>query len=86
MTDAQILERIRDVFQDLFEVPRSAVVADTSPQTLESWDSLQHLNVVLALEQTFSVEFTPEEIEQLVSVGAMVAALQKKLTPGVVGA
>ena len=40
--------------------------------------SLQHLNLVLALEQEFQVQFTPEEIEQLLSVELVAALLDEK--------
>jgi len=51
---------------------------DTSPDNIANWDSLQHLNLVLALEQEFNVQFTPEEIEQILSVELAAALLDEK--------
>lgn len=52
---------------------------DSSPDTVESWDSINHLNLVMALEQEFGVEFDPEDIEQLLSVPLTIEMLEKKL-------
>ena len=72
------LDRIRGIFADIFQVPLEEVTAQSSPDTIASWDSLQHLNLVLALEQEFHIQFTPEEIEQLLSVELVSALLDEK--------
>jgi len=79
VTEEQLFTEVQGIMQDLFEVPASELTRSSSPQTIEAWDSLQHLNLVLALEQAFSVEFAPEEMEKLVSVEAILHALTKKL-------
>jgi acyl carrier protein len=72
------LDRVRVIFSDVFQVPLEQVVPQSSPDTIPSWDSLQHLNLVLALEQEFNIQFTPEEIEQLLSVELVVGLLDEK--------
>ena len=58
---------------------RNRFAPDSSPDNIESWDSLQHLNLVLALEQEFRTQFTPEEIEQLLSVELIAALVEEKV-------
>ena len=72
------LDRVRRIFSDVFQVPLDQVTPQSSPDTIETWDSLQHLNLVLALEQEFQIQFTPEEIEQLLSVELVAARLEQK--------
>jgi acyl carrier protein len=72
------LDRVRRIFSDVFQVPLEQVTPQSSPDTIETWDSLQHLNLVLALEQEFQIQFTPEEIEQLLSVELVTARLEEK--------
>ena len=72
------LDRVRGIFSDIFQVPLADVTAQSSPDTIPNWDSLQHLNLVLALEQEFQIQFTPEEIEQLLSVELVAALLDEK--------
>ncbi len=66
---------------DLFGLPLEEIRPDSSPDNIPAWDSLQHLNLVLALEQEFGIQFAPEEIEQLLSVELVAALLEEKAAP-----
>ena len=57
---------------------RRRLPASTTPEQMENWDSVQHLNLVLALETQFGVEFEPEEIEQMKSIGKIAALVETK--------
>ena len=56
---------------DLFGVPADRIGPASSPQTIETWDSIQHLNLVLALEERFGLQLSPEEIEQISGVATL---------------
>lgn len=71
------LDQVRTIASDIFSVPADKITADSSPQTIENWDSMQHLNLVLAVEEKFGVQLSPEEIEQMKSVGAVAAIVDK---------
>jgi acyl carrier protein len=73
-----VLQRVQRIAADVFSVPLAQINAESSADTIESWDSLQHLNFVLAVEQEFGVQFTPEEIEKLISVNTVVQMLETK--------
>lgn len=77
-----VFERVQRIAADVFSVPIAQINAESSVDTLEAWDSLQHLNFVLAVEQEFGVQFTPEEIEKLISVNTMVEMLGVKPITG----
>jgi acyl carrier protein len=72
------LSRVRNIFADVFQMSLEQVKPESSPDNISTWDSLQHLNLVLALEQEFRVEFSPEEIEQILSVELAAALLDEK--------
>jgi acyl carrier protein len=74
-----ILDQVCGIASDVLGVPRSKVSADSSPKNTEAWDSTAHLNLVLALEEKYGVQLSPEEIEGMQSVGEAVAILEKKL-------
>lgn len=79
-----MLDNIRRIVADVLEVPLETVDGASSPDTIATWDSLHHLNLVLALEQELGVQFTPEEIEQLLSVELIAALVEERLaTSGV---
>ena len=62
------------------QLPVGAVTGCSSMATIERWDSLQHLNVVMDLEEKFLVSFTPDEVVQLNSIEAIHSCLVSKLT------
>jgi acyl carrier protein len=74
-------EQVRSVASDIFGVPIEKITAESSPQTIENWDSMQHLNLVLAIEEKFGVQLDPEDIEQMRNVGAVAALVEKLKAP-----
>ena len=53
--------RLRGVMADIFHIAPETIGDDTSVDTVDKWDSLAHLNLILALEQEFDVSFSEEE-------------------------
>jgi acyl carrier protein len=74
-----ILDQVRGVASDLFGVPVHRIVAESSPELIEAWDSTQHLNFVLALEEKFGFQLSPEEVEQMRNVGEAARLVESKL-------
>ena len=71
------LEQVRNIASDIFGVPASQISAESSPETVEKWDSIQQLNLVLAVEEKFGVQLEPEDIEQMNSIGAIAAVVDR---------
>lgn len=80
-----LLDRVRGIVADVLEVPVAQIELDSSPEKIETWDSVHHLNLVLALEQEFNLQFEPEEIDQIGNVGQIVAVVMRKLSAGALG-
>jgi acyl carrier protein len=76
---ADIFDRIQAIASDLFGVPANKLQTSSSPETIENWDSIQHLNLVLALEERFGIQLSPEEIEQMKSLGDTATLVKSKL-------
>ena len=74
-----ILDQVRGVASDLFGVPVHRIMAESSPEMIETWDSTQHLNFVLALEEKFGLQLSPEEVEQMLNVGEAARLVESKL-------
>jgi acyl carrier protein len=77
--DRESLGRVRQILADIFNVGLERLEADSSPDTIENWDSVNHINMVIALEQEFGVEFAPEEIERLLTFHAICELINSKL-------
>ncbi len=74
---ASALERVRNIASDIFGIPAEKITAESSPETIENWDSMQHLNLVLAIEERFGVQLDPEDIETMKNIGAVAALVEK---------
>lgn len=77
MTD-DVLAQVREIASDLFNIPAAQLGPAASPETIPDWDSVQHLNFVLALEQRFEVQFAPEDIEAMRSLGDIAAIVARR--------
>lgn len=72
-------QQVQAIASDIFGVPAGTITADSSPETIENWDSMQHLNLVLAIEERFGVQLAPEDIEQMNTIGAAAALVERRL-------
>jgi acyl carrier protein len=72
-------ERVRELVADVFNVPTEQVTLQTSPNTIESWDSLKHLDLILALEQEFALQISPDEMAEMNSVEIITKVIEEKL-------
>ena len=74
---ASTLEQVRNIASDIFGIPADKITAESSPETIENWDSMQHLNLVLAIEEKFGVQLDPEDIEAMKNIDAVAALVEK---------
>lgn len=74
-----VLDQIRTMAADLFALEAGQISTNSSPETIEAWDSVQHLNLVLAIEEKFHLQLAPEEIEQMKTIGDIAKLVEGKL-------
>lgn len=72
MTSETIYEKLNEVFQDVFDDDSITVNAETTADDIEDWDSLEHINLVSAVEKEFGVKFTMAQVVGMKNVGEMV--------------
>ena len=73
-----ILDQVRTAAADVLRVPLERITEASTPESVESWDSVEHLNLILALETQFGIEFEPEEMEQMKSIGEIARLVESK--------
>ncbi len=71
-------EELRQVLADVLDLDSSAIIETASIDTIEQWDSLKHLNLVLALEERFGVTLTDEQTVQILSYPLIKIALEEQ--------
>ena len=60
-------ERIKVVMSSVFNVPKGEILSDSSTNTINSWDSLRHMDLIIGLEEEFDIEFDDENIGNLLN-------------------
>ena len=73
-------DRIKNVMSATLEIPVSDVNEDTSSETLVNWDSLKHMNLIIALEEEFSVKLSIDQIIEMKSFPAICAEIKLTLS------
>jgi acyl carrier protein len=71
-----VRDRSLRVIAAILRVPVAGLDESSSPDSIDTWDSLRHLQVLLALEEEFGMQFPADASEQLQTVGALLAAVE----------
>ena len=72
MTREEVYKTLNGVFQDVFDDESSEVNDETTSDDIEDWDSLEHINLIAAVEQEFGVKFNMGQVVSMKNVGEMV--------------
>jgi acyl carrier protein len=78
MTKEKILNDLQPIFQDVFDDDELVVTNESNADTIEDWDSLSQIRLVVAIEKEFSIKFNFGELNGLKNVGEMISVLYSK--------
>ena len=79
MDRAQVFKKVEDIFRDIFDDQSLVLKETTNSELIEDWDSLNHINLVSAIEKEFKIRFALGELIALKDVGAMIDLMIEKL-------
>ena len=74
-----VKDRVKNVVSRVFNISKSSITDNTSPDNVEKWDSLQHMQLIVALEQEFGVEFTGEQMNEMLNYKLIVITIQEMI-------
>lgn len=80
MSEAEIYERLNHLFRDLIGDESITLHPDITADDIEGWDSVTHINLIVAIEIEFGIKIRTDEMETFQNVGDMVALIRKKLS------
>lgn len=78
MNEKQIYDRLNEVFRDVFDDDSIVVNAATTADDIDDWDSIEHINLVGAVEDEFGLRFKMGEVSGMKNVGEMVSIIMKR--------
>jgi acyl carrier protein len=78
MNSNEIRPRLDAIFKFIFDDSSIEIAEATTATDIPQWDSLTHINLILAIEKTFSIRFSTREVRSLKSVGDLMSLIQSK--------
>ena len=76
---AEIYSQLTTIFHDLFDDDTLVLTPELTAGDVPEWDSFNHINLIVAIEQRFKIKFQTAELEQLHSVGHLADLITAKL-------
>ena len=80
MTREQVFEALNEVFQEVFDDESITVNDTTTARDIEGWDSLEHIDLMVEVENRFGFKFTMGEVNGMRNVGEMADIILERAT------
>lgn len=71
---------IKTLIAKLFDVDETYLSLNSSPDEIEKWDSLGHMNIVAAIEEEFEIELTDDEIDAMANIASIINIVEGKIS------
>lgn len=79
MQNEDLLLKVQDIFRDILDDEEIVLSEASTAEDVEGWDSLTHIQLIVAIEKKFKIKFTSKEILSWKNVGELVDCLASKL-------
>lgn len=79
MSREEVFVKLNEVFQAVFDDEEIVVNDATTAADIEDWDSLEHINLVVAVEKKFNIKFNMNEVVNMKNVGEMVNIILQRV-------
>ncbi|RXJ54418.1 acyl carrier protein [Candidatus Marinarcus aquaticus] len=70
--------KIKRVMSEVLGIDETLITDNTSPETIESWDSLKQMNLIVAFEEEFDIELSDEDISEMLNYKLIVEVIKEK--------
>ena len=77
MSRETILERVNEIFQDVFDDSSIEITEETTAEDIEDWDSLMHITLISEIEGEFGFKFEMKDVVGMQNVGEMLDIIEK---------
>lgn len=74
----EVLEKLTPIFREQLDNDDIELNAETTAEDIEEWDSLSHIQLIVAIEKAFGIRFTSAEIQSWNNVGEMIDSIISK--------
>jgi acyl carrier protein len=74
-----MIERVKEIMASVFEIKITEILDNASSSSIDNWDSLRHINLIVSLEEEFDVEFDEEEIIELMDLKSIIEKIESMI-------
>jgi len=75
-----VRDRLNQIFREVFDNDDINIAPETTANDVEGWDSLSHVNLIVAIEAKFGIRFSQKELLSFKNVGDLIVSIQSKIT------
>lgn len=72
-------EKLKDIFTTLFTLSKDEIRPESSPETIQTWDSVQNLHMIMEIEETFGISITEDDVERMKTFSDVAKVIQNHL-------
>lgn len=70
---------LKELMAEVFFIEVTSIDKNSSPETIDQWDSINHLNMIVAIEEKFNISFTDEQITEMLNFGLIIEVTKQAL-------
>ncbi len=70
-------EKVRKIMSSVFGISKDLINNESSPDNIENWDSLRHMNLIVSLEEEFGVSFSDDQMSELINYRLIILTLKE---------
>lgn len=71
-------DKVKKIIASVFNLEVDSINDDASPDNILNWDSLNHMNLIVSLEEEFKIRFTDEDISEMLNLELILYTIQQK--------
>ncbi len=71
--------KLQEVFRDVFDNEEIVIFDEMTAKDIEDWDSLMHIQLIVAIEKAFQVKFSTKDVKNIKNVGEFINLIQSKI-------
>jgi acyl carrier protein len=79
MDRENLIKQILEIFKDVLDTEEISINENTTSNDVDEWDSLTHIQLIVAIEKHFKIKFTSSEISNWKNVGEMITSINSKI-------
>ena len=77
MTEQEIFESVQEIFRTVFDDTDIVLTREMTSADIEDWDSLEQINLLVAIEKRFNIKFQLQDVKDLPDVGSMLDLVKR---------